>query len=215
MIATTPSDVTPVWLTNRKTEEQVDAELWHGIVDKNLADWEAEWIPDLQRRLKLLNQQNVERRFWPQSRHWDWRDKLREIERRLANLSFALVAEGMTQAMMTVDLSKRARMPRHVGQHLVYVDFLEAAPWNRNDLAEEPALFGGCGSILINAAIQQSILEGFKGRIGLHSLPQANSFYANVCGMTDLGLDANYENLRYFELDTEGAHRFIGKGKGE
>lgn len=52
-------------------------------------------------------------------------------------------------------------------------------------------------------------------RIGLHSLPQANSFYANACGMTDLGQDATYENLRYFELDSDSARRFIEKGKGE
>ncbi len=215
MIATTPSDVTPVWLTNRSTNELIQAELWHGIVDKNLGDWEAEWVPDLQRRLKLLNQKSVERRLWPQSRNWNWRDKLIEIERRLANLSFAIVAEGMTQAMMTIDLSKRAKIPSQASQHLAYVDFLEAAPWNRNDIAEEPSKFSGCGSILINAAIQQSKLEGFKGRIGLHSLPQANSFYANTCGMTDLGQDASYENLRYFELTAEGAQRFIEKGKGE
>ena len=215
MIATSPSDVTPVWLTEKSNGKTVEAELWHGIVDKNLADWEAEWIPDLQRRLKLLNQSNVERRFWPQSRHWDWRDKLREIERRLANLSFAIVAEGMTQAMMTIDLTKRARLESQKGQHLVYVDFLEAAPWNRNDVAEEPARFVGCGSILINAAVQQSQLEGFKGRIGLHSLPQANNFYANACGMTDLGQDVMYENLRYFEMDPETALGFIEKGKGE
>lgn len=157
----------------------------------------------------------MERRFWPQSRHWDWRGKLTTIERRLANLSFAIVGDGMTQAMMTIDLTKRARMPKHEGQHLAYVDFLEAAPWNRNDLAKEPSKFGGCGTILINAAIQQSILEGFKGRIGLHSLPQANNFYANACGMTDLGQDASYENLRYFELAPENAQRFVEKGKGE
>ncbi len=215
MIATTPSDVTPVWLTDRRGGEIVEAELWHGIVDKNLADWEAEWIPDLQRRLKLLNRRNVERRFWPQSRHWNWRDKLREIERRLASLSFAIVADGMTQAMMTIDLTKRARLPRQEGQHLVYVDFLETAPWNRNDIAKEPARFGGCGSILFNAAVRQSRLEGFKGRTGLHSLPQANAFYANVCGMADLGRDATYENLRYFEMDPDTARVFIEKGKGE
>ena len=215
MIGTSPSAVTPVWLKNRNTKEAVDAELWHGIVEKNLADWEAEWVPDLQRRLKLLNQQNIERHLWPQSRHWNWRDKLAEIERRLANLSFAIVAEGMTQAMMTIDLTKRAKLPGQVGQHLVYVDFLEAAPWNRNDLVEEPSKFIGCGSILINAAIQQSINEGYKGRVGLHSLPQANGFYANICGMVDMTPDAKYQNLRYFELDPDGAQRFIEKGKGE
>ncbi|MEH6478360.1 MAG: hypothetical protein V7727_21895, partial [Sneathiella sp.] len=141
MTVKTPSDVSPIWIFDRTKSELVEAELWHGIVDKNLADWEAEWIPDLQRRLKLLNQRNVARRNWPQSRHWDWRDKLREIERRLSNLSFAIVADGMTQALMTIDLTKRARLPEHKGQHLVYVDFLEAAPWNRNDLDDEPAKF--------------------------------------------------------------------------
>ena len=38
MIATTPSDVTPVWLTIRSTGETVDAELLHGIVDKILSE---------------------------------------------------------------------------------------------------------------------------------------------------------------------------------
>ena len=215
MIVTAPSDVTPVWLTNKSTGEFLDAELWHGIVDKNLAIWEAEWVPDLQRQLKLLNQQNVERRFWPQGRHWNWRDKLRKIERRLANLSFATVADVITQAMMTIDLTKRARMSEQEGQHLVYIDLLEAAPWNRNDIAEEPAKFGGCDSILINAAIHQSISEGFKGRVGLHSLPQSNNFYANACGMTDLGRDTSYENLRYFELHPDSAPSYNEKGKGE
>ena len=215
MIAGTPFDVTPVWLTNRSTKKPVNAELWHRIVEKNIADWQAEWIPELQRRLRLLDRRKVEPRHWPQTRHWDWRGKLREIERRLANLSFAIMAENMTQAMMTIDLTKRARMPGHEGQHLVYIDFLEAAPWNRNDIAGEPAKFSGCGSILVSAAIQQSMQEGFKGRIGLHSLPQANSFYANVCGMTDLGQDAICENLRYFELDPDNARSFIGQGKEE
>jgi len=33
--------------------------------------------------------------------------------------------------------------------------------------------------------------------------------------MTDLGQDATYENLRYFELDPDSARSFIEKGKGE
>ena len=53
----------------------------------------------------------------------------------------------------------------------------------------------------------------FSGRIGLHSLPQANSFYANTCGMTDLGADPAYEGLCYFEMTSEQAHAFTAKGK--
>jgi hypothetical protein len=52
----------------------------------------------------------------------------------------------------------------------------------------------------------------FKGRIGLHSLPQANAFYANTCGMTDLGFDQDYEGLRYFEMTPGQAEAFIAKG---
>ena len=64
----------------------------------------------------------------------------------------------------------------------------------------------------MRAAIELSKELGFKGRIGLHSLPQANGFYANICGMTDLGADAKYNDLRYFEMMSEQADAFIEKG---
>jgi len=70
----------------------------------------------------------------------------------------------------------------------------------------------GVGSIFIRTAIEVSRLEGFKGRIGLHSLPQSESFYGNKCGMTDLGKDSNYQDLRYFEMTPEQALSFVLKG---
>jgi hypothetical protein len=36
------------------------------------------------------------------------------------------------------------------------------------------------------------------GRVGLHSLRQAEDFYAR-CGMTRIGPDPNYYDLTYFE----------------
>jgi len=191
----------------------VDAELWDAITEKNLADWEAEWIPELFRFLQALHRQGVERRFWPQSRHWDWRDKMKAIESRLANQSFSIVCQDMTQAMMIADMTKRAQIDSQKNDHLVYVDFLEAAPWNRREMSQKPPRLSGAGSILILAAIELSKIEGFKGRIGLHSLPQANDFYANKVGMTDLGRDAAYQNLRYFEMTPEQAEAFIEKGQ--
>ena len=62
------------------------------------------------------------------------------------------------------------------------------------------------------AAIALSQELEFKGRIGLHSLPQANSFYANTCGMSDLGMDPDHLGLRYFEMTSEQAEAFIAKG---
>lgn len=205
-------EVTPVALTRFDTKTLVDAELWDAITEKNLADWEAKWTPQLLRLLEALYDQGVERALWPQSRHWDWRAKTRAIETRLDQQCFAIVCEGMTQAMMITDLTRRARLAGQKNDHLVYVDFVEAAPWNRREILGKPPMFTGCGSILIRAAIEFSKLEGFKGRIGLHSLPQANSFYANKIGMTDLGQDPEYQNLRYFEMTPESAEAFIKEG---
>ena len=47
------------------------------------------------------------------------------------------------------------------------------------------------------------------GRIGLHSLLQANGYYANTCGMTDLGPDPADESLRYFDTRLERARASI------
>lgn len=204
--------ISPIALTHVEKLELVDAELWDAITEKNLADWEAKWTPELLRLLEALYDKGVERRLWPQSRHWDWRQKTQAIEKRLDQQCFAIVCNGMTQAMMITELTKRARLKGQENDHLVYVDFVEAAPWNRREILGEPPRYSGCGSILIRAAIEYSKLEGFKGRIGLHSLPQANDFYANKVGMTDMGQDPDYQNLRYFEMTPEQSEAFIKEG---
>ena len=112
----------------------VSAELWRPITEKNLADWEALWRPSILEQLKLLNNAGVERQLWPQSREWDWRAKHNAFQGRLSNESFAVMTEGATQAMMIVDLDIRARIAEQARQHMVYVEYLEAAPWNRGTL---------------------------------------------------------------------------------
>jgi hypothetical protein len=122
------------------------------------------------------------------------------------------VCNGVTQGMMIVDTTMhRCRIEIQKGKDLVYVEYVENAPWNRPELADLPR-YRGIGSILIRAAIALSIEEEFKGRIGLHALPQSNGFYANTCGMTDLGIDADYHDLRYFEMSPEQAEAFIARG---
>jgi len=64
------------------------------------------------------------------------------------------------------------------------------------------------------AARADSEDEGFKGRLGLHSLPQADNFYRKI-GMTDLGQDASYQNLRYFEMTSEQARAFFEKEEND
>lgn len=206
-------DVSTVYLFDVAVGTLVEAELRDAIEDPHLADWEALWRPSLDAAIQRLHAEGVPRQQWPQSRHWDWRDKLREIGRLLAHRTFCIVCRGQTQGLMAVNVTtKKAWLGPQRGQPLVYVEFLETAPWNRRVLYDPPR-YGGIGSLLIRAAIALSLEEEFKGRIGLHSLPQADDFYRDSCGMTDLGQDPTYQNLRYFEMTPEQAKAFIEKGE--
>ena len=205
--------VTEVHLFNVARDEPETAELWHAITEQQLADWEGEWVPELFKAIQRLRRGGIERRHWPQSRYWDWRRKATVLQGMLANPGFGIVCDGLTQGMMIVDIVKhRGRLDDQRGQHLVYVEFVENAPWNRAELFNPPR-YRGVGSILIRAAVALSEELEFHGRIGLHSLPQANGFYANTCGMTDLGADRDHEGLRYFEMTTDQARAFIAKGR--
>jgi hypothetical protein len=51
--------------------------------------------------------------------------------------------------------------------------------------------------------------EGFRGRVGLHALPQAEQFYERGCGMTAVGPDPTKQNLLYFELTSERASELL------
>jgi hypothetical protein len=146
---------------------------------------------------------------WPQSWHWRWDKKVAAMTGMLADQGFSVACDGMTQGLMRVDLTKPARLPAQTGKPLVYVDFLEVAPWNRSDCTTTPK-YRGIGTALLIAAVTLSQQEDFKGRIGLHSLPQADGFY-RAQGMTDLGPDAQYASqLRYFEFTPEKAVAFLG-----
>lgn len=206
--------ISPAFLFDPGKGEAVAAEVWDGITETQLADWEGEWVPELFKAVQRLHRAGVDRQRWPQSRHWDWRNKARVMHGMLATPGFSVMCGGITQGMMFVDRSMhRCQLPEQRGQHLVYVEFLENAPWNRKELLFDPPRYRGVGSLLMRAAIELSIEEGFKGRLGLHSLPQANEWYANSCGMTDLGIDPNKEGLRYFEMTAALAEAFISKGK--
>jgi hypothetical protein len=204
--------VSQIWLVDAKTGEPVEAELRDVIEEAQLADWENLWCPSLDAAVRRLHSEGVPRSEWPQSRHWDWRAKLTAIRELLAHQTFSIVCQGETQGLMAVNLTKPARLPNQHGKPMVYVEFLETAPWNRAVLYKPPR-YSGVGSVLIRTAVELSVQEGFKGRIGLHSLPQADGFYRIGCGMSDLGPDKAYHDLRYFEMTETQAEEAIRKGE--
>jgi len=200
-------EVSTIYLLDSATGDSVEAELRDVIEQAQIDDWQAKWQPALLNLLQQLARKGVPIAQWPQSWHWDWAKKIARVEGLLAFRGLCVVAHGETQGLAQVDLTKACREPSQRGRPLVYLDYLEVAPWNRPELGRMPRL-RGVGSALLTGAVALSHEEGFKGRLGLHSLPQADNFYRRI-GMTDLGPDSTYQNLRYFEMTVEQARAFF------
>lgn len=189
-------DVTPCYLRD-ETGALIPAELYHAILPRHIDQHEQHWKP-------LLIARGEEHS------HWDWREKIASFASQLRYQTYALECQSMVQGLMIVNTIKYCRLPPHKNKHLVYVEYLEAAPWNRSTPLMATT-YKGVGTVLIAAAIQLSIDEGNGGRIGLHSLPQADAFYRDRCQMSDLGPDHSYPHypLRYFEMTETQAANFM------
>jgi hypothetical protein len=163
------------------------------------------WGPhraDLRRRLASAGLSE------PEHFHWDWGRKA-ALMRLPGYKCFAAKCESNWQGviMTLVDPARHpTRLHPHAGEPLVYVDYVEIAPWNlRFPQVQELPKFSGVGTALLRRAAARSIEEEFGGRMGLHSLPQSERFYAEQLGMQALGQDASYDLLEYFAFtDAEG-----------
>lgn len=187
--------VSDVFLKDVAAGELVAAQLYDQILARHLQDHVQSWKP---MTAKLAEQHG----------HWDWGKKWAYFSQQLSYQSFAIECEGQTQGLMIVNTIARCKLASQANQHLVYVEYLEAAPWNRSLIVATPK-YKLVGVVMIAAAIQLSRDEGYKGRIGLHSLPQADSFYRDRCQMSDLGRDAAKQNLTYFEMTDAQADQFL------
>lgn len=133
--------------------------------------------------------------------HWDWRNKVHSVEAGV-HMLVALEYQGDAQGIMAVlQTPHRSRL---TGEPLLYVDYLESAPWNLRLPSVQPR-FMGVGTVLIAEAVRLSLDSHLEGRIGLHSLPQAEPFYKSRCRMTELGQDPGYFDLTYFEFTSRQA----------
>lgn len=124
--------------------------------------------------------------------------------------SCSIVCDGMVQGLGYFDLSgkNRSRNSDDKPIGILYIDFIASAPWNRKQI--ENRKYVGVGEALITHAINLSIDEDMDGRFGLHSLPQAENFYSNRCGMKDYGYDEE-KKMKYFEMSTEQAAEWLSK----
>ncbi len=189
------------------------AELYSPAREVDRDDFESLWQPLFEQRRAELKPQSVDEMasYDLQDMHWEWRRKTAHRSSYLR--SFAIACDGHTQGLMLVSLDplKVSRAPGQEGRGLVYVELIATAPWNRPRLIGA-ARYKGVGRIFLSAAISLSVEEECGGRIGLHALPQSESWYQGTCQMTDLGTDNTYYPdypLRYFEMTEVQARAFV------
>src|ERR1700722_4679147 len=181
----------------------VEAHIVDELSKEELMAAHLDWAPV---RLEALKRLFETKGSWPEHWHWDWSKKADLLDL-LAYRCMGIECEGHMQGlMMASTIAGKTRLGPQ-GKAILYIEYIESAPWNLKDLVEDPK-YSGVGIALLEAAIEFSEEEGFGGRIGLHSLPQSEEFYRKY--MTDMGQDPDHpEGLRYFEMSAEQARAFL------
>jgi hypothetical protein len=197
-----------ILLFNRQTRQAVPATILASMDRSAVEAAAADWEPSIDAAIQRLALAGTPRSSWPEHLHWNWQRKAKAIEGLAGYQTVGVECERQIQGLMLLTTKqKRCKESSQVGLPLVYVHFLEAAPWNLRELTPDPR-FGGVGQVLLTEAIRLSMKRGWGGRIGLHSLPQAVPFYRDTVGMSDLGLDTT-EGLPYFETTPDQARAYL------
>ena len=204
-----------VAILDHSTGQPIQATLFDEVTVEHFLEAQTEWRPLVllaARRLALAGGRTDD---IPLHWHWDWSRKEPELSL-LAITFYGVECRGRLQGLMKVDtVSQCCRLREQQGQPLVYIDYLEVAPWNIRKLTaalDRQPEFGAVGTRLVEAAVRQSMAEGFEGRVGLHSLPTSERFYLDGCGMLPGDLDTGKQELLWCEFTPERAERFL-KGR--
>lgn len=203
----------PVQLLDLATNEPVEAELFDEVTVDHFLETKRDWRPMVVEAAKLLVKSGAPRESIPRHFHWDWSMKEPDL-RALAFSFFGITCGGKLQGLMKLEtLGRSCRLATQKGKPLIYVDYLETAPWNLKPVTQALGLssqFGAVGTRLMEAAVRRSIEEDCRGRLGLHSLSTSERFYLN-CGMTAVGRDPAKQNMLWYEFTPEQAENFISE----
>ncbi len=202
---------TTVKLKGQENGQEYEAKLFDEVTSDHFLKSQDLWRPVLYAAAKALKAQG---KSIPRYLHWDWRQKASALGRLDASF-YGIECGGRIQGLMKTDLGplRRCRLDSQKGKELVYVDYVETAPWNNSEYMEVlgfKAIYSRTGTRLMQAAVQLSVDNEFKGRVGLHSLPETEDFYRAI-GMTPVERDPNKQDLLWFEFTPDTAQSFLEK----
>ncbi len=205
----------PVQLLDYASRKPVEAELFDEVTVEHFLETKREWRSVVVEAAKVMLKSGSPREGVPRHFHWDWSSKESDL-RVLAYNFFGISCGGKLQGLMKLETAGRSgRLAEQKGKPLIYVDYLETAPWNikplANALGRSPQ-FAAVGTRLIEAAVRKSQEEDFKGRLALHSLSTSERFYLDGCGMSGVGRDPAKQDLLWCEFTPEQAEKFLAGG---
>lgn len=199
-----------VW--DQAAEKPIPAELCFDITRIDLAEAEILWNPyRLKSVVAKLRSGDVAEEI-PQHYHWNWFLKSGDLKYLDTEVCGIKVGEWQGLMMTSTAVTHQTRL-EGTGKQLVYVKYLESAPWNVKGftapLGETPK-YGAIGTRLLEVAVRRSLALDLRGRVGLHSLPneETEGFYRRR-GMQSLGPDPQCENLPYYEFSEPAAKAFL------
>jgi GNAT superfamily N-acetyltransferase len=197
-----------VALLNRGSKEFEEAQVYRELDQKNFDDFDQLWRPMLEARRAEFESWEAAAEGDAQDSHWHWAEKAVDASTSMADETYAVECAGETQGLMLVTSAAFAKLDIHRGREIVYVELIATAPWNRRGVVKEAMRYKGVGRVLIAEALNLSYHLEFSGRLGLHSLPQSESWYRDVAKFTDLGFD-DEKRMQYFEVTEAQAAAFL------
>src|SRR5689334_8439120 len=153
------------------TEQPIEIKRWQGgeyvaatlradLSPEDLLDAEQVWHPFRIDAYRRLLRDKVPLNQYPQSLHWSWATKSRHLQL-VAYEGYGIRCENDWQGLLLVStVGHVAQLGADRLKPLVYVDFVETAPWNQPEMVAVPR-FRGVGIRLMEAAVRLSIAEGF------------------------------------------------------
>lgn len=205
-----------VLIRDRKKRKFIPATFHDDITIDQMNEAEKQWKPirdGAVQRLLAAGKTRVEVQRLVQHAHWNWSRKASFLaDGLLAMRCFGIELNGQWQGLVMLELTAHfAQLEPDRGKSLVCVEFLETAPWNIADLVSEPR-YGLIGVRMIETAVRLSLNEGFRGRVGLLALPQAEGFYEKTCGMIRVE-GAVRHGMAWYELTQKAAGVFLKGGR--
>ncbi|MEO7720105.1 MAG: hypothetical protein ABIY70_28280 [Capsulimonas sp.] len=212
----------PVLIRDGATTKNREARL-RVLTINDLPTVDLAWKPYLNNTVEAAKANGV--RWWrlPQHQEWEWGAKIDPNFMDPSDyLIYGVECDGAMQGLMIVNDMYHALLDDDgeiadslVEKPIIHIDFLCVAPWNLAELlgtSGKTPRFKSVGRVLMQIAVDLSFENGYRGRVGLYALPQAESFYEK-CGMIPMDRECDHECLCYYELIPSAAEVLRGGAK--